>query len=160
MADAEQPRTIRFGAFEVDQHTGELRKKGTRIKLQQQPFQILLALLERKGDIVTREELRRQLWPEDTFVDFDHSLNAAVKRLREALGESADNPVFIETLARRGYRFTVPIEPGTIAPERDTLLAFLQLLLLRQFLIQSGHHGTQADGELRGKSRGRRGHFS
>jgi len=130
MADAEQPRTIRFGAFEVDQHTGELRKKGTRIKLQQQPFQILLALLERKGDIVTREELRRQLWPEDTFVDFDHSLNAAVKRLREALGESADNPVFIETLARRGYRFTVPIEPGTIAPESGGKSGARQRMLL------------------------------
>src|ERR1700687_2351491 len=110
MADPEQPRIIRFGWFEVDKRTGELRKNGSRIKLQQQPLQILLALIERRGDIVTREELRQQLWPQDTFVDFDHSLNAAVKRLREALGESADNPVFIETFARRGYRFSVPIE--------------------------------------------------
>ena len=126
MADPDQPRIIRFGSFEVDKRTGELRKKGSLVKLQQQPLQILLALLQRRGDIVTREELRQQLWPEDTFVDFDHGLNAAVKRLREALGESADSPVFIETLARRGYRFTVPIDgpesvAGTsiIAPERD-----------------------------------------
>lgn len=109
MADSDQPRIVRFGSFEVDKLTGELRKKGSRVKLQQQPFQILLMLLQRKGDIVTREELRQRLWPEDTFVDFDHGLNAAVKRLREALGESADSPVFIETLARRGYRFAVPI---------------------------------------------------
>ncbi len=108
MSDPDQPRIIRFGSFEVDKRTGELRKKGSLVKLQQQPLQILLALLQRRGDIVTREELRQQLWPEDTFVDFDHGLNAAVKRLREALGESADSPVFIETLARRGYRFTVP----------------------------------------------------
>jgi DNA-binding winged helix-turn-helix (wHTH) protein/Tol biopolymer transport system component len=110
MADPDQTRIIRFGSFEVDKRTGELRKNGGRIKLQQQPLQMLVALIERRGDIVTREELRQQLWPQDTFVDFDHSLNAAVKRLREALGESADNPVFIETLARRGYRFSVPIE--------------------------------------------------
>ena len=126
MADPEQPRIIRFGSFEVDKRTGELRKNGSRVKLQQQPLQILLVLLRRRGDIVTREELRQQLWPKDTFVDFDHGLNAAVKRLREALGESADSPVFIETLARRGYRFTVPIEgaenvavASTIAPDRD-----------------------------------------
>jgi Tol biopolymer transport system component/DNA-binding winged helix-turn-helix (wHTH) protein len=127
MADADQPRIIRFGPFEVDKRTGELRKRGSRVKLQQQPLQILLALLQSKGDIVTREELRQQLWPEDTFVDFDHSLNAAVKRLREALGESADRPVFIETLARRGYRFIAPIDGSdngagttTIAPVKDS----------------------------------------
>lgn len=126
MADPDQPGIIRFGSFEVDKRTGELRKNGSRIKLQHQPLQILLVLIERRGDIVTREELRRQLWPQDTFVDFDHSLNAAVKRLREALGESADNPVFIETLARRGYRFTVPIEEAkngagisAAVPEKD-----------------------------------------
>ena len=112
MTDFDQPRIVRFGTFEVDKLTGELRKKGSRVKLQQQPLQILLMLLQRRGDIVTREELREQLWPKDTFVDFDHGLNAAVKRLREALGESADSPVFIETLARRGYRFTVPIGGG------------------------------------------------
>src|SRR5258707_7881996 len=100
---------IRFGAFEVNSQTGELRHKGQKIKLQEQPLQVLAALLERPGEIVTREELRSKLWPADTFVDFDHSLNAAIKRLRDALGESADAPVFIETLARRGYRFIGPV---------------------------------------------------
>src|SRR6266481_5140999 len=96
---------VRFGTFEVNFQTGELRHAGKKVKLQEQPFQVLTALLERPGEIVTREELRSKLWPEDTFVDFDHSLNAAIKRLRDALGESADAPIYIETLARRGYRF-------------------------------------------------------
>jgi DNA-binding winged helix-turn-helix (wHTH) protein/Tol biopolymer transport system component len=100
---------IYFGTFEVNLQTGELRQAGQRVKLQEQPFQILAALLERPGEIITREQLRSRLWPEDTFVDFDHSLNAAIKRLRDALGESADAPVFIETLARRGYRFIAPV---------------------------------------------------
>ena len=100
---------LRFGVFEVDVRAGELRKNGAKIRLQQQPFQVLLALLSRSGDVVTREELRQQLWSADTFVDFDHSLNAAIKRLRDALGETADTPVFIETLPRRGYRFLLPI---------------------------------------------------
>jgi Tol biopolymer transport system component/DNA-binding winged helix-turn-helix (wHTH) protein len=96
---------IQFGAFEVDPRAGELRKNGFRVKIQQQPFAVLMALLERPGEVVSREELRTRLWPHDTFVDFEHSLNAAVKRLRGALGESAERPVFIETLAKRGYRF-------------------------------------------------------
>jgi len=100
---------IRFGMFELELQTGELRHAGQKVKLQEQPFQVLAALLEYPGKIVTREELRSKLWPEDTFVDFDHSLNAAIKRLRDALGESADAPVFIETLARRGYRFIAPV---------------------------------------------------
>jgi Tol biopolymer transport system component/DNA-binding winged helix-turn-helix (wHTH) protein len=100
---------VRFGTFEVNMQTGELRHAGLKVKLQEQPFQVLVALLERPGEIVTREELRSRLWPEDTFVDFDHSLNAAIKRLRDALGESAGAPVFIETLARRGYRFIAPV---------------------------------------------------
>ena len=99
----------RFGTFELDLQTGELRHAGQKVKLQEQPFQVLATLLEHPGKIVTREELRNKLWPEDTFVDFDHSLNAAIKRLRDALGESADAPVFIETLARRGYRFIAPV---------------------------------------------------
>ncbi len=101
---------VRFGTFEVNLQTGELRHRGQRVKLQEQPFQVLAALLERPGEIVTREELHGQLWPADTFVDFDHSLNAAIKRLRDALGESADAPVFIETMARRGYRFIAPVD--------------------------------------------------
>jgi Tol biopolymer transport system component/DNA-binding winged helix-turn-helix (wHTH) protein len=103
-------RIVRFGTFEVNLGSGELRKRGQRIKLQEQPFQVLAALLEKPGEVVTREELRSKLWPSDTFVDFDHSLNAAIKRLRDALGESAERPVFIETLARRGYRFISNIE--------------------------------------------------
>jgi len=110
MANPNDSQLIRFGVFEVDLQTGEPRKNGARVKLQQQPFQILLLLLQRHGTIVTREELRKQLWPSDTFVDFDHSLNAAIKRLRDALGESAESPIYIETLARRGYRFHAPVQ--------------------------------------------------
>lgn len=110
-------KTIRFGAFEVDLRAGELRKNGLKIKLQGQPIQVLIALLEHPGDIVTREELRQRLWPSDTFVDFEHSLNSAVKRLREALGDSADNPRFIETLPRHGYRLIAPVtQPGPTSP--------------------------------------------
>ena len=102
-------RMIQFGVFEVDLRAGELRRSGARVKLQEQPFQILALLLERPGEVVTREELQTQLWPADTFVDFDHSLNAAVRRLRDALGDSAENPRFVETVARRGYRFLAPV---------------------------------------------------
>ena len=102
-------RIIRFSTFEVNFQTGELRQQGHRVRLQEQPLQVLTALLERPGQMVTREELRSRLWSADTFVDFDHSLNAAIKRLRDALGDSAETPIFIETLARRGYRFIAPI---------------------------------------------------
>src|SRR5437773_7840650 len=100
---------LRFGVFEVDVRSGELRKQGVRIKLQEQPFHVLAVLLQRPGEVVTREELRNQNWPADTFVDFDNSLNTAINKLREALGDSADNPRFIETLPRRGYRFIAPV---------------------------------------------------
>jgi DNA-binding winged helix-turn-helix (wHTH) protein len=109
----EPKRSIRFGVFEVDFRAGELHKNGLKIKLQEQPFLILSLLLERAGEVVTREELRQKLWSADTFVDFDHGLNAAVKRLRQALGDSADNPRFVETLARRGYRFIAPVNQLT-----------------------------------------------
>src|SRR4029077_17252133 len=88
---------------------GELRRNGVKVKLQEQPFQVLTMLLERPGEVISREEMQRRLWPADTFVDFDHSLNAAIKRLRDALRDSADNPRFVETLARRGYRFVAPV---------------------------------------------------
>ena len=101
---------VRFGIFEVDLAAGELRKSGVRIRLQEQPFQALVMLLDRPGEVVTRDELRRALWEENTFVDFEHSLNAAVKRLRAALNDSADHPLYIETLARRGYRFIAPVD--------------------------------------------------
>jgi Tol biopolymer transport system component/DNA-binding winged helix-turn-helix (wHTH) protein len=103
-------RIIRFSTFEVNLRTGELRQRGQKVKLQEQPFQVLAALLERPGEVVTREELRSKLWPADTFVDFDHSLNAAIRRLRDALGDSAETPIFVETVARRGYRFIAPVE--------------------------------------------------
>jgi DNA-binding winged helix-turn-helix (wHTH) protein/dipeptidyl aminopeptidase/acylaminoacyl peptidase len=103
-------RIIRFSTFEVNLHTGELHQRGQKVKLQEQPLQVLAALLERPGEMVTREELRSKLWPADTFVDFDHSLNAAIKRLRDALGESAETPIFVETVARRGYRFIAPVD--------------------------------------------------
>src|SRR3978361_450969 len=104
-------RSVRFGVFEVDLRNGELKKKGTRIRLQGQPFLLLVTLLKQRGELVTREELRRTLWPEDTFIDFDHSLGTGLNTLREVLGDSAANPRFIETLPRRGYRFISPIEP-------------------------------------------------
>src|SRR5258708_18828850 len=98
------PRILRFGTFEVNLQSGELRKGGVRIKLHGQPFEVLAMLLERHGQVVTREELRLRLWPTDTFVNFDHGVNTAINKLREALGDSADNPRFIETLPRRCYR--------------------------------------------------------
>src|ERR1700739_1339093 len=101
---------IRFGIFEVDVRAGQLRRNGLKVRLQEQPFQVLAMLLERPGEVVTREDLHARLWLADTFVDFDHGLNAAVKRLRDALGDSAENPRFVETLARRGYRFLAPVE--------------------------------------------------
>jgi len=107
---AEDRKLFRFGIFEADTASGELRKSGMRLKLQEQPFQVLLLFLERPGELVTRDELRQRLWPADTFVDFDHSLNTIVNKLREALGDSAASPRFIETLAKRGYRFLARVE--------------------------------------------------
>src|SRR5437868_61201 len=107
---SELPPLLRFGLFEVDPRSREVRRSGVKVKLQEQPFEVLSLLLERPGEVVTREELRDRLWPADTFVDFDHSVNAAIKRLRDALGDSADNPRFIETLSRRGYRFIGQLE--------------------------------------------------
>jgi len=119
MADIDQLRTIRFGLFEVDQRAREVRKNGVKVKLQDQPFRVLITLLRHAGDVVTREELRQELWPSDTFVDFEHSLNAAVKRLRDALDDSAENPRFIQTLPRHGYRFIVASVPDAVPPKRD-----------------------------------------
>src|SRR5262245_20000399 len=102
--------SIRFGVYEVDLSSEELRKNGLRVKLSGQPFQVLAMLLGRPGQVVTREEIQKKLWPDGTFVDFDHSLNTAINRIREALGDSAENPRFVETLARRGYRFISPVE--------------------------------------------------
>jgi TolB-like protein/DNA-binding winged helix-turn-helix (wHTH) protein/Flp pilus assembly protein TadD len=104
------PRLIRFGVFELDLRSGELQKQGRKIRLEGQPVQILICLLENPGELVTRDELHRKLWPADTFVNFEHGLNTAVKRLRQALNDSADSPRFVETLPRRGYRFIAPIQ--------------------------------------------------
>src|SRR5271170_6986005 len=111
MAETEpQVRLIRFGNFEVDLRSGELRKAGAKLKFGGQPFQVLSILLERPGDLVTRNELQKRLWP-DTFVDVDHNLNTAINKIREVLGDSAERPRFIETLSRRGYRFIGELEP-------------------------------------------------
>src|SRR5215469_2514583 len=113
MSSASAGPVARFARFEVDFRACELRKEGTKIRLQEQPFQVLAALLENPGQIVTREELQRRLWPSDTFVDFDHGLNSAIARLREALNDSASAPKYIETVGRRGYRFIAEVEkPG------------------------------------------------
>jgi len=112
VTESTRARVIHFGVFDVDLQAGELRKSGLRIKLQEQPFQILALLLAHPGEVVTREELRQRLWPSDTFVDFDHSLNSSVKKLRQALGDDSDNPRFVETLPRRGYRLIVPVTSG------------------------------------------------
>ena len=130
MQKTEFDGTIRFGVFEVNPRTGELRSKGSRVKLQDQPLQVLLAVLEEPGEVVTREELRAKLWPADTFVDFDRELNAAVKRLRDALGDSAENQRFIETLPRHGYRFIAPTLAEAVRPKiTDSRLRRWGLLL-------------------------------
>ena len=110
MAESRSVRRYRFGAFEADAATGELRRQGIRIRINAQPFQVLLMLLERPGQLLTREEISRELWPDGTFVDYEHGVNSAVNRIREALGDTAANPRFVETLARRGYRFVAPVE--------------------------------------------------
>jgi cholera toxin transcriptional activator len=115
MASESKTKIARFGVFELDLGARELRKNGVKLRLQEQPFQVLAELLQHPGDVVTREDLRNRLWPSDTFVDFDHSLNTAVNKLREVLGDSASNPRFVETLARRGYRFIAPVHTPTDA---------------------------------------------
>ena len=107
MESTSSGRRVRFGPFEIDEKTGELRKDGTKIRLQEQPLQILL---EHPGELVSREALRKRVWPTDTFVDFDHGINNAIKRLREALGDTAETPRYIETLPRKGYRFVQQIQ--------------------------------------------------
>ena len=129
MTDPRPGARYRFGVFEADAATGELRRQGLRVKLNAQPFQLLLMLLERPGEMLTREEISRRLWPDGIFVDSEHGVNSAVNRIREALGDTANNPRFVETLARRGYRFVAPVEevgpdmpqaaakPATAGPE-------------------------------------------
>jgi DNA-binding winged helix-turn-helix (wHTH) protein/Tfp pilus assembly protein PilF len=116
------PGEIRFGIFEADLRSGELRRSGIKVRIQDLPFRALALLLSRHGEVVSREELRRALWPEDVFVDFDQAISSAIRRLREALGDSADNPVFIETVERRGYRWIAPVHlPAPTSVERSEL---------------------------------------
>src|SRR5215469_13360140 len=123
----EQNSTTRFGVFELNPHSGELRKAGTRIRIQDQPLKVLMALLEQPGAVVTREELKRRIWPAESFGDFDHAVNVAVAKLRATLADSADTPRFVETLHRRGYRFifpvTLPAEPPPVIPSNGSALA-------------------------------------
>jgi len=127
MTDPRPARRYRFGVFEADSTTGELRRKGVRIKLHSQPFQVLFMLLERPGEMLTREEISRELWPDGTFVDYEHGVNSAVNRLREALGDKASNPRFVETLARRGYRFLAPVEQIALDSDPTTMAAAAQV---------------------------------
>jgi cholera toxin transcriptional activator len=113
----------RFDDFEADLRSGELRKSGERLRIQEQPFQVLVALLERPREVITRDELRQRLWPSDTFVDFDHGLNTTINKLRESLGDSASNPRFIETLPRRGYRFLADVDRVEIQPSSTSIPA-------------------------------------
>src|SRR6266853_6748756 len=139
----ERQEIVRFGTFEVDVRAGELRKQGVRVKLQEQPFHVLIVLLQCAGEVVTREELRNQNWPADTFVDFDNSLNTAINKLREALGDSADNPRFIETLPRRGYRFIVPVisdqqEEQAISNARWKLVVPMAIVVVAAVAVTAG----------------------
>jgi DNA-binding winged helix-turn-helix (wHTH) protein len=131
MTDPLPGRLYRFGSFEADRTTGELRRNGVRIKLNSQPFQVLVMLLERPGELLTREEISRELWPNGTFVDYEHGVNSAINRLREALRDTASSPRFVETRARRGYRFVAPVERIELnntpsAPETDSPLSVSQ----------------------------------
>jgi DNA-binding winged helix-turn-helix (wHTH) protein len=114
---------IQFGVYELDREAGELRKHGAVIRLQEQPLQVLLALIERPGEVVTREEIRQRIWGQDTFVDFEQSLNKAVNRLREALCDDAAQPRYIETIPRRGYRFVAPVTGASTPEKREAATA-------------------------------------
>jgi TolB-like protein/DNA-binding winged helix-turn-helix (wHTH) protein/Flp pilus assembly protein TadD len=143
---------LRFGVFELDLRSGELRKHGLRVRLQEQPLRLLEMLLERPGEVVTREELQKRLWPADTFVDFDHGLNKAINKIREALGDSAESPRFVETVSRRGYRFLAEVKDADAAPVRKPELA-----TLRQPEAEGLDHPPPQDkvGEVRNLSRSR-----
>lgn len=123
MTNTGRARRYRFGVFEADASTGELRRQGIRIKLNAQPFQVLVMLLERSGELLTREDISRELWPDGVFVDAEHGVNSAVNRIREALGDTASNPRFVETLARRGYRFVAPVERIDTSEDRPPEVA-------------------------------------
>ena len=142
-------RVFRFGPFEADVEAGELLRDGARVSLQEQPFQVLAALLDRPGELVWREDLRQQVWPEDTFVEFDHALNTAVKKIRIALGDCANSPEYVETIPKRGYRFLVPVEviknsasktlePATVSTRVWTRRNLVTFVLLTIVLLSGG----------------------
>src|SRR5437016_14537435 len=136
---ARSAQIVRFGVFEADLRTGELHKNGVKVPLQGQPFQVCAILLEHSGRLVTREELRQKVWPEDTFVDFDQALNTAITKIRLALGDDADNPRFVATLPRRGYRFIAPVEkPASRAPSPGAPKRRFESLRARWTLIGVG----------------------
>ncbi len=142
-ASTDTGRLLRFESFELDVRSRELRKGKDRIRLQEQPFEILRMMLERPGDVVTREELAKRLWPDGTFVDFEHSLNAAVKRLRAALGDDADNPTFVETLPRRGYRFIASLASGGTIAMPPVIPDYKVRLAVLPFTNSSGDTGQE-----------------
>src|SRR5215467_8598932 len=131
---ASSSRVVRTGLFEIDMGSGDVQKAGRRVSLQEQPFRVLATLLERPGEVITREELRAKIWPTDTFVAFDEGINTAIRKLRVAFGDSADNPRFVETLPRRGYRFIAPVErPGihiAVTPDESPRIESLAVLPL------------------------------
>jgi DNA-binding winged helix-turn-helix (wHTH) protein len=143
---------LRFAVFEVDLRAGELTKRGLRIRLQEQPFQVLAMLLEKPGELVTREELREKIWGQ-TVVDFDHGLNKAFNKIREALGDSAENPRFVETVARRGYRFLADVTPIDTAADSNqgpqlTALLRLQIPIVSRACHRSCHSGLRPGNAL------------
>lgn len=147
----------RFGVFELDGREGELRKQGRLIRLRGQPLQILLALIERPGVVVTREELRQRLWPDNTFVEFDHSLNTAIKRLRETLGDTASTPRFVETIPRQGYRFAASVEAILVTPSTEDSLAppapSMTFHAVGHAADHAAGHAAEASAIARGESR-------
>jgi DNA-binding winged helix-turn-helix (wHTH) protein len=151
MNDPQPARRYRFGAFEADAATGELRRQGVLVKLNAQPFQVLLLLIDRPGELLTREEISRELWPEGTFVDYEHGVNSALNRIREALGDSASKPRFVLTLARRGYRFVAPVErivsphTSSAANSEETLLASPSSPGAEQWAMSIEPHAVPAD---------------
>src|ERR1039457_634804 len=146
-------RILQFGVFELDLKACELRKHGVRLKLPEQPFQVLVVLLEKPGEIVTREELRNRLWPGDTFVDFDHGLNNAVMRLREVLGDASENPRFVETIPRRGYRFIAPVigsaVPGPTTTDSEVESGLVPIKAMSQLVQGATLEATSQPASIR-----------
>jgi DNA-binding winged helix-turn-helix (wHTH) protein len=132
-------RAWRFGVFEVDARSGELRRDGMPVKLREQPARVLLLLLANAGEMVTREQLRQHLWPSDTFVDFDHGLNSAVMKLREALGDSADKPLYIQTIPKKGYRFVAPV---SFPADTESVGALSQSTVASEPAVPRKHEGS------------------